>query len=399
MANSINYASVFNRILDEKFYIMPRTAWMENTDPSIVWDNGKYVKIPKLSMDGLGDMQGYKAPSGDLSLVWETKALDYYRGRDFEIGRYDVDETNFALSAGNALKVFLGEQVVPEIDKIRIMRVAQSANNDGTIKVEAQSGLTSANIVGKLLADITAVQDKIGEDEQLYIQINQNLKGLVEASTEISKFLAVREMGVRGVNLKVESLNEQFLIGTPSSYMKSAFVLNDGRTAGQTIGGVSYSNTAPAVNWIISAKKSVDAIARPQISKVITPDENQLGDFWKIMFSVHHGIWTMDNKLDGILVSLDNTMGTLTVSSTAGESGKTIIAIDGAVPSEDTKYAYKVDNSATSTAVGTAVAGWTDWDGVSQITATSGKTITVALVGKDSNKPLATGSATVVAGS
>ena len=45
--NSINFAAVFNRILDEKFYILPRTMWMENTDPSIVWTGGKEIKIPK----------------------------------------------------------------------------------------------------------------------------------------------------------------------------------------------------------------------------------------------------------------------------------------------------------------------------------------------------------------
>ena len=62
--NNINYAAIFNRILDEKFYIMPRTLWMENTDPSIQWEGGKEIKIPYLEMDGLGDMQGYKAPDG-----------------------------------------------------------------------------------------------------------------------------------------------------------------------------------------------------------------------------------------------------------------------------------------------------------------------------------------------
>ena len=40
MANSINYAAVFNRILDEKFYILPRTMWMEDTNPGIVWEGG-----------------------------------------------------------------------------------------------------------------------------------------------------------------------------------------------------------------------------------------------------------------------------------------------------------------------------------------------------------------------
>ena len=109
MANTINYAAIFNRILDEKFYILPRTMWMENTNPGLVWEGGREVKIPKLSTDGLGTMSGYKAPNGDLTLAWETKQLQWYRGRNLTIGRYDVDETNMALTVGNALKVFLNE--------------------------------------------------------------------------------------------------------------------------------------------------------------------------------------------------------------------------------------------------------------------------------------------------
>ena len=31
MANSIIYAAIFNRVLDEKFYILPRTMWMNPT--------------------------------------------------------------------------------------------------------------------------------------------------------------------------------------------------------------------------------------------------------------------------------------------------------------------------------------------------------------------------------
>ena len=45
MANRIDYAAVFNRLLDEKFYIMLRTMWMEDTNPGIVWEGGKEVKI------------------------------------------------------------------------------------------------------------------------------------------------------------------------------------------------------------------------------------------------------------------------------------------------------------------------------------------------------------------
>ena len=199
MANSINYAAVFNRILDEKFYILPRTMWMEDTNPGIVWEGGKYVKIPKLGMDGLGTMNGYKAPQGDLVLDYETKELQWYRGRNFSIGRYDVDETNFALTVGNALRVFLNEHVIPELDSLRIGMAAQGAVSWGNVTMQASADITSANILGKIMDDIAIVQDKIGENEQLYIQISTGLKNLLEQSSQISRFLNVRDLDRKSV--------------------------------------------------------------------------------------------------------------------------------------------------------------------------------------------------------
>ena len=148
MANRIDYAAVFNRVLDEKFYILPRTMWMEDTTPGMIWEGGKYIKIPKLGMDGLGNMQGYKAPDGDLVLDYETKELQWYRGRNFNIGRYDVDETNFALTVGNALKVFLNSEVIPEVDCVRIGAAAQGAISYGNVVVQAKSGINAGNIHG-----------------------------------------------------------------------------------------------------------------------------------------------------------------------------------------------------------------------------------------------------------
>ena len=169
------------------------------------------------------------------------------------------------------------------------------------------------------MADIGKVQDKIGEGEQLFIQISTSLKNLLERSSQVTKYLNVRDFNVRSVNLKVEALNDQYIIGTPSAYMHSVFGLNDGVTGGQTVGGVTFANLGANVNWLIAARSAIDAIARPQISKVIDPDTNQDGEYWKIMFSVYHGLWTMENKGDGLLVNLDTTAGTgVTVESEAG---------------------------------------------------------------------------------
>lgn len=400
MANAINYAAVFNRILDEKFYILPRTMWMEDTNPGIVWEGGKEVKIPKLGMDGLGDMNGYKAPQGDLTLAWETKQLQWYRGRNFSIGRYDVDETNFALTVGNALKVFLNEHVIPEVDCLRIASAAQGAIGYGKVVAQSAAGITSANILGLLLADIAAVQDKIGETEQLYIQISTGLKNLLEQSTQITRYLNVKDFAVRSATLRLEAINDQYLIGTPSKYMHSVFGLNDGASSGQTVGGVTFANLGPNVNWLIAARPAIDAVARPQISKVIDPDINQEGEFWKVMFSIYHGNWVMENKGDGLLVNLDTTAGSFTVSTEAGDAaegvGATTVTTTAVVPA-GMKLVYKTDASTAPTiAIGTALtSGWNDLPANGKLTVTNGYKITVALVHAASAQPVASGNATV----
>ena len=402
--NSINYAAIFNRILDEKFYIMPRTLWMENTAPGIEWMGGKEIKIPYVSMNGLGTMNGYKAPDGDLTLGYETKQLQWYRGRNFAIGRYDVDETNMTLTVGNALRVFLAEHVVPEVDRLRIARLAQAAIGYGTscITSQATSGITSANILGLLLDDIAKIQDKIGEGEQLYIQICTKLKNLLEQSTQIQRYLNVRDFSVRSATLRIETLNDQFLVGTPSSYMNSAVKINDGVTSGQTIGGLTFTDLGPKVNWIIAARTVADAVARPQITKVIDPDLNQDGEYWKIMFSIYHGMWTMDQKSDGVLVNMDNNLASITVTSEAGTvaDGDSIITTTAAL-SDVTKLMWKAANgTAPSVTYGTALTaadGWADLPATGLVNTTNNYKITVALVAKGSQLPLASGNTTVVA--
>ena len=401
MANSINYAAIFNRILDEKFYILPRTMWMEDTNPGIVWQGGKDVKIPKLGMDGLGTMNGYKAPQGDLTLDWETKQLQWYRGRNFSIGRYDVDETNFALTVGNALRVFLNEKVIPEVDCLRISTLAQGAIGFGKIVAQATNGISTANILGLLLSDIATVQDKIGENEQLYIQISTGLKSLLEQSTQITRYLNVKDFAVRSATLQLEALNDQYLIGTPSKYMHSIFGLNDGATAGQTVGGVTFANLGANINWIIAARPAVDAIARPQITKVIDPDTNQEGEFWKVMFSIYHGAWIMENKGDGMLVNLDTTAGQFTVTSEAGtvSVGDSVITTTAHVP-YGMKLMWKAaSGTAPTIAIGTALTasdGWADLPADGLISTTNAYKITVALTAAN-GQPIAAGNTTVVA--
>ena len=91
------------------------------------------------------------------------------------------------------------------------------------------------------------------------------------------------------------------------------------------------------------------------------------------------------------------TLVELTVTSAAGTAvGDTAITVSGYTNSADEGYVYKVGTAAVTVNAGDVLTGWTAWDGEDDITAATGKKITVAVV-TGANEAVAAGSATVTA--
>ena len=110
------------------------------------------------------------------------------------------------------------------------------------------------------------------------------------------------------------------------------------------------------------------------------------------------GVELFAERIDGIVVgTIGSTLGTLTVASAAGKaSGTTKLTVTPAKSSAGNIYKYKVGEAAETVTMGEDVSGWDSWDGAADITAATGKTLT--LVEADSlNKAVASGSATVTA--
>ena len=94
------------------------------------------------------------------------------------------------------------------------------------------------------------------------------------------------------------------------------------------------------------------------------------------------GMTLFAEYLDGIaVIDVDSTptLGTLTVQSAAGtDSGDTELTVTPAKETATNVYKYKTDPStAPVVTYGQSVRNWTTWDGVSDITATTGHKITV----------------------
>ena len=72
MPNSIQYASVFQTVLDNQAVAASVTGWMDANAGLVIYNGGKDIKIPKMSLDGLGDYNrtnGYDR--GSVTVVYE----------------------------------------------------------------------------------------------------------------------------------------------------------------------------------------------------------------------------------------------------------------------------------------------------------------------------------------
>lgn len=110
-------------------------------------------------------------------------------------------------------------------------------------------------------------------------------------------------------------------------------------------------------------------------------------------FGIFYSFGTKEVSPDLIQVK---TSGTLTLTSAAGTvSGDTKITVKEAQLA-GTKYFVKSASSQTAPAVGSELTGYTEWDGVAEITATTGHKLAVAEVNAD-GVVIRAGLATVVA--
>lgn len=105
-----------------------------------------------------------------------------------------------------------------------------------------------------------------------------------------------------------------------------------------------------------------------------------------------------ENGVVLIMDSSDRQLDSVTVTSEAGtQTGDTAITADPEPDTESGEYfAYKIGDAAQSVTYGMpVVTGWTAWNGTSEITAASGKVITVVIANAE-NRAIASGYATVV---
>lgn len=300
--NTLQYSQQFQTVLDAQMLASATSAFMEANAGQVKYDGGDTVHIPEISMQGLAKYdrdEGFN--QGSVTLKFNPYKMTQDRGRTFQLDSMDVNETNFVATAGTVMGEFQRTQVIPEIDAYRYSKIAALA----TAENKVTTGFTPAvaSILEKLEAEITDIQDVVGEDEGLIIVMSTKLRTILNNADKFNRYLNVAEFKNGSVNTTVKSFNDIPILGVPSARMKTAYVFNDGKTANQQAGGFKADTGAKDINWIIMPQRAPIAVSKTDKVRVFTPDINQKADAWKIDYRKYHDLWIPKNRFAAIRVN------------------------------------------------------------------------------------------------
>lgn len=293
MANSIALFKKYIDKLDEVFKQSSKTSILDGDNTLVqMGANTNEIVIPKISMDGLGDYSrnsGYL--DGDVTLTHETVTFNYDRGRAFTVDNMDNEETA-GVAFGRLAAEFIRTKVVPEMDAFRF---AQYAGTTGISKVSAGATLsTGADVINALRAATNKMDEDEVPAEDRILFITPTVDGLIQ------------DMDTTKSREVMGRFSQKVLV--PQTRFYTAITLYDGKTdtsgssggVNQKVGGYVKATAGKDINFMVIHKPALLQYTKHTVSKVITPEENQMADAYKFPYRAYGLADVYENKVAGI---------------------------------------------------------------------------------------------------
>ena len=298
--NVLEYAKLFETNLDLLAVQTLKTGFMDANSGQVRYSGGDEVKVPKLSVQGLGNYsreEGYVR--GAVNLSYQTLKMTQDRGRKFMIDAMDVDESNFLATAGNVMGEFQRTMLVPEIDAYRISKLAATAMGvDGDVQAEYGYTVDGSSIIKKIKTAVKRIREN-GYDGEIDILATYDVVGAVEEAA-LGKLTAMT-FSQAGINTQVPQIDGCPLIAVPSNRMYTAITVYDGKTGGQEAGGYKKGEKGLDVNFIANVPI---AVTKQDKMRIFTPDTYQAANAWSIDYRRYHDLWVLDNKKGSLFVNV-----------------------------------------------------------------------------------------------
>lgn len=304
--NTLATATLFQKTLDLVAQQTALTGWMEANAGQVIYNGGAEVKIPKMSLNGLGDYDrdnGYT--QGSVTLEYETRKMTQDRGRLFQLDAMDVNETNFIATASSVMGEFQRMHVVPEIDAYRLSAIATEAIAvEGSTMVEYGYTPAEGTVLRKIKEGIKKIR-AAGYNGDLVIHATPDVT--LELEMLLASKMQTATISVGGVDLTVPAIDKAPIIETPQNRMYTAIKILDGKTPGQEKGGYEKGEKALNINFMIMPRTAPIAISKQDIMRIFTPENYQKANAWATDYRRFHDLWLKDNSIPLVFVNIKDT--------------------------------------------------------------------------------------------
>lgn len=300
MANVINYAERFERILVNKYEAEAKSNDLILSNPGVTFINAQTIKLPRLTLSGYKDHTrtvGFNM--GTISNDWEPKKLEHDRDIEFFIDPMDIDETNLAVSVANIQNVFETEQAIPETDSFRFSKI-YSQYTGGTGVGYGQTADTEAldatNILAKFDEWMEAMDDAGVPEEGRILYVTSTTNKLLKEAQGLERFIDVKTDGDT-VRRKIRNLDDVRIISVPSARMKTAYNFTDGCVP---------AAGAKQINAILVHPNSVVAREKYDYIRLFTPgSDSRTGDGYIYQNRKYGDLFLLEKRLDGVKINVE----------------------------------------------------------------------------------------------
>lgn len=296
--------------------------------------NANEIIVPKLEMDGLGDYDrnsGYL--DGDVTLTNETVKFNYERGRKLKTDTIDNEETGGVIMA-NMSSEFLRTKVVPEVDAVRYATYS-SLENITDVAPDGIEYKTGEEVLTALQNVMTQLDNDEVPEEGRYLRIDPTLLSMAEFVSRttnndiLKKFTQVKKVpqsrfltkielksgkdtdgerigGYTKVADKYELTSDSSVVSGKTYYTKSGdkYVKVEAPATGSISTYYELKEKGSRnINFMVIHKPAMLQYTKHAKMKIFTPDSDDSGDFYRMLYRIYGLNDAYENKRAGIAVS------------------------------------------------------------------------------------------------